>query len=148
MRHSKSILLLAALAASTLGACANNMWYPGGPLRSIDQYTYESTSWYPQTVSLVDTRTDQVIWTVDVPVDQQLVMRFNKGEGDDNRVTPDMMEWDVWPIGQRSGQPQYTMNVPPADCRRVDVLARPSPEFPPDMKPSETPMPRFSYPTK
>jgi hypothetical protein len=145
-RSLASASLLATLALAGLGGCANSMWYPGGPLRSIDQYTYESTSHYPQTVSLIDTRTDQVIWTVDVPVDQQLVMRFEKGDGDDNRITPDKMVWDVWPRGQRSGEPQYSMNVPDATARRVDVLMRPAPEFPADMKPLETPMPNFQFP--
>jgi hypothetical protein len=122
------------------------MWYPGGPLASRDKFTFESTAWYPQTISVVDTRTDQVIFTTDVPVDQQLVMQFFEGEGDANRVTPDRMAYDTWPKGQRFGTPKRSFNVPPADARRIDVLQRPVPELPPDMKPAGTPMPQLPFP--
>ncbi len=143
------VLLGCVLAAATLaGGCSNMMWYPGGPLASRDKYTFESTAWYPQTVSLVDTRTDQVVWTTDVPVDQQLVMRFDEGDGDANRITPDKMFYDTWPKGKRTGTPRRSFNVPPADARRIDVLQRPVPELPPDMKPAEAPTPRLPFPAR
>ncbi|MFN7397213.1 MAG: hypothetical protein ACK5TP_01205 [bacterium] len=140
------LLTSAVFVALACAGCANNFWYPGGPLASRDQFTYISTPDYPQTISVIDTRIDQVIWTAEVPVDKQLVIRFYKDEGLPNTATPDKMVWDIWPAGQTSGDPQFTFNAPPSNARRVDVTLRPTPEFPAHMKPAGVPMPNLPFP--
>ena len=70
--------ILASLALSA------GCYYEGGPLRSIDRVTYVSTSWSPKTVTLIDTRTGESMWSVDIPVGQQLVIDFNAETRGDN----------------------------------------------------------------
>jgi hypothetical protein len=150
MRRTARLTLATLTALTTAGlsggCLSNTMWYPGGSLRSNDQYTYWSTAHNPTTVSIIDTRTDQVIWSTDIPVDMQLVINFEEDEGDDNRVTPAKMYFDTWKLGRTSGTPRQSINVPAADARRIDVKQRAVPELPFDMKPADSPQPRLDYP--
>ncbi|MBC7835994.1 MAG: hypothetical protein H7Y88_12975 [Phycisphaerales bacterium] len=120
------------IGAAALGAC----YYPGGPWYSADRYTYVSTAWQPQTITLTDTRTGEVIWSQDVPVGKQLVIDFTSEDStsDVNPVVdpahPDMMEWEIMDAGTRFGQLDNAIAVPPADSRRVEMTLRPVPEYP------------------
>lgn len=96
--------------------------YPGGNIASIDKYTYPSTSYLPQTVSVVDTRTGQAIWSKDIPVGQQLVMRFYADKGDDPS-NPDRLDWQIMAIGA-GGQMSHSIYVPNAASRRIDTAFR------------------------
>lgn len=102
---------------------------PGGPGYSADRYTFESHEWQPYTVTLLDTRTGETVWSVDVPVGQQLVLGFRKGTGP-NEFKPDMMEWELMPAGRRFGTRNNQMPVPPAQARRIEPSLRPTPEQP------------------
>lgn len=136
--HAPLRTRIAALAVAALAA--GGCYYPGGPMWSWDQFTYESTVWQPYTITLVDTRTGQTLWTVDVPVEQQLVMRFNDGQGTADNITPTMMEWELMPRGRRFGGLANAMPVPGRESRRVDVTLRKTPELPPDMTAAGTPV--------
>ncbi|MBL8991376.1 MAG: hypothetical protein JNJ48_07330 [Phycisphaerae bacterium] len=134
VRATIAVLLCAAAAA---GGC----WAPGGPGYSGDQYCYESHSYQPWTVSIIDTRTGQTVFSMDVPVGRELVFKFYEergdkvgvGERDPSPIYPDMMKWDLWPKGQRYGEPQKTLSVPAAEHRRIDSKLRKVPELPPEM---------------
>ena len=65
--------------------------------------TYWSTESLPATITIIDTRTGEPFFTVDIPVGKQLVLDFQDGEGDDNVLTPDLMRHDVMPLGQPTG---------------------------------------------
>lgn len=123
----------ALAGAACLGGCG--MWgtgpyRPGGAGYSDDTFTYVSESWTPTNVSLVDTRTGQTIWSVEIPVGQQCVVRFYRGTEPDNEVYPDTMRWQLMPAGRESGELRSIAAVPPASARRVDVSLRPAPEMP------------------
>lgn len=108
----------------------NPGWKPGGNLASNDKYTYVSTAHAPQTVSIIDTRSGEVIWSRDVPVDQQLNLRFVRDANKDNPSRPDTMKYAVTDAGKLFGRLTDEITVPPADSRRIDVEMRKGPEFP------------------
>ncbi|MFG0326283.1 MAG: hypothetical protein ACF8SC_03320 [Phycisphaerales bacterium JB037] len=102
----------------------------GGGLASFDAYTYVSRPYQPQTVSLIDTRTDEVLWSVDVPVGKQLSMEFLGGKGNETGPMPDLMKWDILDAGTGRSGLANGLPVPPPESRRVDVSLRATPEFP------------------
>ncbi|MEO0717137.1 MAG: efflux RND transporter permease subunit, partial [Planctomycetota bacterium] len=99
---------------------------------AIDQYTYVSRPWEPKTITLIDVRTNEPVWTVDVPVGKQLTMRFYEDKNPDNAITPDNMRWQIQDEGTKFGQMANTTLVPPAEVRRIDVELRAVPEAPPE----------------
>lgn len=121
--RSALLLMLTALAAS---GCS--YYRPGGHGFSNGPATYYSTPHMPQTVTLKDTRTDEVLWTVEAPVGTQLVLRFARGSGEGPR--PDVMRWEIMPLGQQWGSLDNEMPVPPASARLIETALRPTPEFP------------------
>ena len=83
------------------------------------------------TITLVDTRTHEPFFTMEVPVGKQLVVDFKEGEGDDPTLTPDLMRWEVFPLGKKTGTLNNAISVPNQWSRRFDVDYRPAPEYPP-----------------
>lgn len=112
------------------GGCAGTYLRESGAGRSLDQYTYISRPHEPKTISLVDTRTDEVIWTVDIPVGSQLSMRFIPNHDKDNAFTPDLLRWEIWDERRFAGRMTNSMPVPSHDSRRLDLTIREQPEFP------------------
>jgi hypothetical protein len=125
----------AALAALAGLAVLSGCYFNGGPQWSADQGSYISTTNLPQTVSVMDLRTGQEVWSYDIPVDRKLVIDFSKGVGDPTIGMPDKMNWEEWPIDRSFGQPSQVVLVPPASARRVDVKIRSVPELPDVLKP-------------
>lgn len=112
-------------ALLTLGAgCHREGPYPGV---SMDQFTYVSRTWEPKTITVMDTRTNEPVWTVDIPVGQQLVVGFSTGTGP-NEYVPDEIVWGLMPAGRMSGPRKNRMPCPPSYARRLDMAIRPTPE--------------------
>ena len=107
---------------------------------SGDRHIYESTAWYPQTVTLVDTRTGEDIWAVDVPVGKQLIVGFRGGAGP-NDHKPDVMYWSVTDLGRKSTNDKSEMPVPGPDARVLVPTRRASPETPDSSMPG-SPFPK------
>lgn len=128
---SASLLALTALA----GCQAWNTQKPGGRMASLDQHTYISTTYSPKTVSLVDTRTLEELWSVDVPVDQKLVVKFYKNKSKDNHENPDVMRWEVFDATDLMTLLDNQMPVPSAHARRLEWKIRTGPEYAPDEQP-------------
>lgn len=126
--HAARLRLAAVLAgAAVLPGC----WVEGGRGNSSDSFTYVSTEYQPKTVSLVDTRTGQAIWSYEIPVGRELVMEFYQGEIATARdhLNPDTLRWDDFEAGTYFGSPRKRLNVPPSTARRLDVALRPAPEM-------------------
>lgn len=121
-----SVSLVAA--ALTLAGC--NVYRPGGSLRSNDTYTYIADEHYPVTVTLMDTRVNEPVWTADVPVGKQLTIRFHEAQYPDNPANPDAMRWRFFDRPTRAGELGSVMAVPNKWARRIDVSIRKSPEYP------------------
>ncbi len=121
-----AVMGFAGLAIAVTAGCS---WTPGGLAWSLDRYTYESTAFQPQTVTLIDTRTMQPVRSWEVPVGQKLVMRFTPNIATGTADSPDGLVWDIWPITDNYGTPTQEMVVPPGSARRVDVKLRQTPEL-------------------
>lgn len=129
-RFTRSALRTAALISALTGAALTlGCLGEGGPGYSADRFTYISNEWRPWTVSLIDTRTGETIWTVDVPVGQQLAVGFRPGTGP-NEIRPDLMEWGLMPAGRRGGSLPNVVPVPDRFSRRLETTLRPAPEMP------------------
>lgn len=113
-----------ALIVGAGAGCHREGPYPGV---SVDEFTYISRTWEPKTITVVDTRTNDSIWSVDIPVGQQLVVGFSKGTGP-NEYTPDEIVWGMFPAGKRFGARPNRMPCPPSYARRIDMKIRSTPE--------------------
>ncbi|MHC4909000.1 MAG: hypothetical protein ACYTF9_04690 [Planctomycetota bacterium] len=118
-RPNRSALVLTLVLVAMLGGChhPSGAWY---------SYTGESQTFFSYetrqtTVKLIDLRNDQVIFEMDVPPGQQLTLDFKPGSGDDPVYTPDLMRYEVWPLGTRTGKLRNTLTVPAYWARRLDV---------------------------
>lgn len=126
MRGRMSKLAVPALtmawALTMLGGCATSS--------GLGDNTYLSTPDSPKTISLIDTRTGQTIWTVDVPVNRQLVLRFFENQPGNDRNRPDAMRWEIKQLGRSGGELSNLMPVPDKFSRRIDMTLRPVGEYP------------------
>jgi hypothetical protein len=90
--------------------------------------TYYSTPDRPTTVTLVDTRTGEAFFSIEIPVGKQLSLDFVEGGGDDPVTTPDLMRYQIFELGTSYGKLRDALTVPAASCRRIDVDFRLAPE--------------------
>lgn len=136
-RFAGTPALLLLLAALPLGGC----WAPGGThgfVRESD--TFESTVDMPQTVTLIDRRTGETLWSYDVPVDMQLSLKFSEDANKEvDPAFPDLMKWDIWERGTMFGNPANQLPAPNKASRFLDVKLRKRPELPETMRVKATP---------
>ena len=125
--RSRPILALALVAGTLVTA---GCYTPGGRYASRDQFTYASTPLQPQTITVFDARTNEAIWSQDVPVGQKLVIRFFDGRGSGEGNFPALMRWEVMDDDRSSGRLANELAVPLRDARRVEVTLRDAPEYP------------------
>ncbi len=134
MNKSIRTTILAAVAATStlIAGCS---YTPGGGLMSDDQFTYESTPYQPISVEVVDTRTDEVVWTMDVPVGRKVTLRFYPDKSEGYADYPDIMKWEVQGKEDFAGVLRSKTTVPDRWSRRIDVSLREEPEFYPGADP-------------
>lgn len=135
MRHPvRSAFLLAALVGGLwiVPGCTGyrHAYDPGGSGASRDMFTYWSEPHMPQTVELIDLRTGETLFAVDIPPRQQLVVKFKKNHSEKDAWMPDIMKWDLMPRGDKYSKLDNSMPVPPSFSRRLDVSLRDIPEMP------------------
>jgi hypothetical protein len=91
--------------------------------------TYYSTEALPKTVKLIDLRTGETVFTMDIPAGKQLTLDFLADEGDDQIGSPDLMRYELFDLGTETGKLRSSMSVPGAVSRRIDVFIRQGPEY-------------------
>ena len=123
------------LFAASAGCASLATMKPGGRMASLDQHTYVSDTYTPKTVRLIDTRTLEEIWSVDVPVDQKLVIKFYDNTSKGNYENPDIMRWEIFPADRWGELLDNQMPVPAKHARRIEWEIRTGPEFAPDENP-------------
>lgn len=116
------LLLVTALTGGLAGELAG-CYSPGGGFmpRAGGSTTYYSNEMMQKTITMVDTRTNEVFFSMDVPPGKQLVIDFDEGEGDNVVATPDLLRWEVMDLGTMTGRLHNSKTVPNASSRRVDV---------------------------
>ena len=120
----RRLLLVAAIGA--LGGCWPG-YRPGGSQTSADEFTFESSGDTPKTVKLVDWTTSTTIWTLDVPVGKELVVRFYDDHDTKNPTRPALMRWELFDNGHEFGELHNAIPAPDAAHRRVDWDVRKNP---------------------
>ena len=125
MTFRSAIALTGLLTAAVLSGCNyhstsnGGMWaYTGGP------QTIASTETIQKTVRMVDRRSGEVFFSIDIPPGKQLTFDFDRGDGDDAVYTPDLMRYEVKDIGDRNGSLSSGMTVPGEASRMVEVYVR------------------------
>tara|TARA_B100000959_G_scaffold277001_1_gene332707 strand:+ start:221 stop:733 length:513 start_codon:yes stop_codon:yes gene_type:complete len=136
MRIIKSAILF--LFASSLSGC--QMYTPGGNpfFNGPDSAaTYQSTEEFPKTVVIVDTRSGERVFVMEIPVGKKLVVDFIPSSGDNPVHTPDLMTWELFPNSVSYGPLSNSLTVPNQWSRRLDVTLRDSSEYatPPNDRP-------------
>lgn len=112
-----SLLLLAPLTLLA-GGCA---WIDD---TSDDNYLYKSTPHLPVTVTLVDTRTDEEVWSQDVPVGSALKLAFRRNGTHDDPYGVSVMTWRWTGKAEQAGERSGRLTVPTRDVRRIDLHYR------------------------
>tara|TARA_B100001750_G_C15424297_1_gene554639 strand:- start:595 stop:1107 length:513 start_codon:yes stop_codon:yes gene_type:complete len=108
------------------------MYAPGGnPYTDSPESatTWESTTEMPKTITIIDTRSGEHFFVMEIPVDHKLVIDFVKNAGDNEVLTPDLMMWEVFPSNTKYGPLSNALTVPNQWARRIDVAIRSSGEY-------------------
>ncbi|MGP1271818.1 MAG: hypothetical protein ACTS22_00645 [Phycisphaerales bacterium] len=127
MTARTALLTLALAGATALTGC----YSIGGVPASRDRYFYESTPHLPATVSVLDTRTGEVVWSIDVPVGRKLGLQFFDDRRPDGatEARPSMMRWRVGALDESIGSLDNEIAVPNATARKLHYEVREGPEF-------------------
>lgn len=115
-RMTKYTIVPACLTGLAMAWGGCNQYAPGGGIaRDIHPFTS-----YPhdlKTISLIDTRTQETLWTMDVPIGKKIVVRFKDDADTGNDNFPAEMTWKLMPADQRTGLLDNSMPVPPKGAR-------------------------------
>ncbi|MEM7229388.1 MAG: hypothetical protein AAF432_11305 [Planctomycetota bacterium] len=124
---------IAAAVGLTAGMLLTGCHSPkGGMMPSNNSsYTYYSTETVPKSVTMIDLRTNEEVFSIDIPAGKQLTFDFVEGAGDDPVYRPDLMRYMIWDIGTSTGKLRRSLTVPASFSRRVDIAIRPGPEYKP-----------------
>ncbi len=98
---------------------------------TMGTFTYESTVMRPVTIKVIDIRTEEPIFTMEVPVGQQISFHFDETGGDDAVLRPAKMSWAMWDKGTAFGSLSNSLSVPGRDARRIEYTLRAAPEYAP-----------------
>jgi hypothetical protein len=100
--------------------------------------TFQSTAGVPKTVVIVDTRTGETVFELNIPIGKQLSIEFFKyGSRRDADLPPNYMKYTVHSIGRTVGHLDDRTDLPAAWNRRVDIFMRSSEAYTP-MEPTRT----------
>lgn len=112
MRQYFGVFTAGTTVLAVLAASGCQRYLEGGSGMADDTHTYVSTSELPKTVTLKDTTSHEVLWTVEVPVGRKLVVRFYPDRFKDNQAAPDMMRWDLIDPDRETGELVNVAAVP------------------------------------
>ncbi len=122
MLKSAGILVLSVMTMLALAGChmPHGGWFGG----TGSSQTYYSTEARPTTITLVDVRTGESLFAMDIPAGKQLTIVLDEGEGDDPVYRPNLLRYQIFDIGTTTGKLRSSMTVPPANVLRFDVSFR------------------------
>lgn len=123
-RTATAILLLSALTLFFATGCT--LWLqPGSKGYDDSKHIWTSPRSQPQTVRLIDTRDDGVVFEMEIPAGEWLVTKLVRGraEGDDPNY-PDKLKYRIVHANKIWTNLRETMDVPPANSRRWELVTR------------------------
>ena len=122
MLKNACMLMIALAATTAMTACHS----PSGGFMSHTggSHTYVSTERMQKTITVIDTRSGEPVFSIDIPVGKQLTMDFDEGMGDDPVNTPDLLRYEIWDAGTRFGRLRNSITVPNASSRIIEVQVR------------------------
>lgn len=137
MIKTATTALAAAVLLTSVG-CAGL-----GMNASRDRFDYESHPLMPATVTILDTRTGEAVWSMDVPVGQKLAIRFyDDREADDASGTlPALMRWQVVDLDDSADSLKNEVAVPLVTSRKINYELREGPEYASDARATARPNP-------
>ena len=100
----RQIVALGLGAALTLAM--TGCYSPGGGAFDFTggSQTYYSTEARPTTFTLVDSRTNEILFAMEIPPGKQLTIDFDEGGGDDPVLRPDILKYQIFDIGTSHGK--------------------------------------------
>ncbi len=122
--HKARMRFVAVATVTLAGLVLAGCHAPGGGVfsRSGGSQTYYSNELVQKTITMVDTRSNEVFFgPIDIPPDKQLVIDFEEGDGDDPVNRPDLLYWEIMDQGSRFGKLHNALSVPDGHSRRIDV---------------------------
>jgi hypothetical protein len=126
MRRSMIFALPMVLASTLLGGCSNLSGM--GLSASYDDFVFTSDAMSPKTVSLVDIRTKQTVWSMEVPVGQQIKISFTAGT-DPKVYMPDTMRVTEGKANTNRREFLTRIPCPGPESRRLEWSLRSVPEI-------------------
>jgi hypothetical protein len=120
--------------------------------------TFQSTAAVPKTVAIVDTRTGETVFELDIPLGKQLSIEFfkyrtsrNDGPSRKDGGPPNYMKYTVHALGRTTGFLDETVDLPAAWNRRLDVFMRSPEDYTPmdptrTVEPLDVPLPEAAVP--
>ena len=122
MLKSAGILVLSVMTMLASAGChlpqGGLFRYTGG------SQTYYSTETRPTTITLIDVRTGEALFAMDIPPGKQLTIDLDEGEGDDPVHRPNLLKYQIFDIGTTTGKLRSSLTVPAANVLRFDVSFR------------------------
>ena len=120
----KTAVILSLGVATMLASAGCHMPHGGWFNHTGGSQTYYSTEARPTTVTLIDVRTGEALFAMDIPPGKQLTYALDEGEGDDPVHRPDLLKYQIFDIGTTTGKLRSSLTVPPANVLRFDVSFR------------------------
>ena len=129
--HRCTLNVLSIMVVALLGSSLTGCHSPAGammPYTGATQTLY-STENSPKTIRLVDTRSNEVRLEIEIPVGKQFTYDFVTDAGDDPVESPDLMRYELFPIGTKFGKLRNAQSVPNSTSRRIDWYIREGTEY-------------------
>lgn len=89
-----------------------------------ETFKFDSDTMSPKTVSLIDTASGETVWTIDIPVGQKLIIKFDKRPSVAEEDGFDIMSWTLSKAATDPKGRANTVRVPPPSHRRLDWVLR------------------------
>lgn len=112
-------------------ASASGCHTPSGGFFSFSggSQTYYSNEMMQKSITMIDTRTNEVFFRIDIPPGKQFTYDIDAGDGDDPVNRPDIMFYEVMDQGTQTGKLHNSLTVPNASCRLIKVDIRRGVEY-------------------
>ena len=120
-RPARFLALTASLCGVAAASLLSGCYAPGGGLNPVTggAQTIQSTARAVKVFQILDTRSNEAVFSLEIPVGKQFTYQFIKDRGDDPVNRPDLMKYQLFDIGKTSGRLRNGISVPDGYSRLV-----------------------------